>query len=552
MVEAACNNSMLKNQYLITIIKRLGLVVCFFALYMFSRTSVHGPAEDAWLMVVDFTREPVINLFHPHHLLYGPLAHIWWKAWEAVGLHDAYGVIQSLNCILGAIAVQQIYALGRDLKLPRLIAGWAATAFGLSFAMWWLAAEIEAAPLAMLAAVIVFRYSWRMYQDGLSIGYVVVVSLLCVLAVATHVFHFSLALLVLYVIFSSRSTNSPKSKFWRWLNSETGDKREESLSRGFRFRVRIFYSALYLLLFLLGTLCLYTFIDYITGSNRGAFGYLIGYFEPGASLGFNWKSIPLFFVGLIRSIFGIEVMFRIHALSELMANIFSGKDFSDELFLVRNLSSGLVSALIILMLFASGILAAFTLKVIRCVPFLSGDARQASAFVLTGLIAVGLPVLTAGPVLYGSTANNEHLLPFWGLFFLGIALVSANGGKSARWERIAAVSLLISLFVINGFGALYAMKSTENDIITSSFSSQIKDVEAADLIVIRLTERDAAALSFITGAKTINTMHEPYPSREMLIGWIEANKAEVWIQRNMAAQDVKYPQLSGFRLEKLE
>jgi len=552
VVEAACNNSMLKTQYLIAVIKRLGLVVCFFALYMFSRTKVHGPAEDAWLMVIDFTREPVINLFHPHHLLYGPIAGIWWKAWEAVGLHDAYGVIQSLNCILGAIAVQQIYALGRDLKLPRVIAGWAAAAFGLSFAMWWLSAEIEVAPLAMLAAVIVFRYSWRMYRDGLSIGYVVIVSLLCVLAVATHVFHFSLALLVLYVIFSSCSTNSPKSKWWKWLNIETGDKREESLFRGFRFRVRIFYSALYLLLFLLGTLYLYTFIDYITGSNRGAFGYLIGYFEPGASLGISWKSIPLFFVGLIRSIFGTEVMFRIHALSQLMANTFPAKDFSDELFLVRNLSSGFVSVLIALMFISSGILAVFILKVLRRIPFLSGDARQASAFVLIGLVTVGLPVLTAGPVLYGSTANNEHLLPFWGLFFLGIALVCVNGGKSARWERIAAVSLLISLFVINGFGALYAMKSTENDIIASSFSSQIEDVETADIIVVRLTERDAAALSFITGAKTINTMHEPYPSHEILIRWTEVNKAKVWIQQNMAAQGVKYPPLRGFSLEKLE
>ena len=293
------------------------------------------------------------------------------------------------------------------------------------------------------------------------------------------------------------------------------------------------------------------FIDYITGSHRGAVGYLIGYFEPGALFGFSWKFFPLFIVGLIRSIFGTEVMFGIHALSQLMANIFPAKDFSDELFLVRNLSSWLVSAFIILMLISSGILTAYMLRIIKRIPSLSGETRRAMFFVLTGLFAVSLPVLTAGPILYGSTANNEHLLPFWGLFFLAVGLAYLNGEKSLRWGRITAISLLISLFVINGLGTMYVMKNTENDIIASSFLPQIEDVDESDLIVVRLTERDAAALSFITGAKMINTMHEAYPQREKLLRWIETNKAEVWIQQNMAAQDVKYPQLSGFRLEKL-
>jgi len=308
--------------------------------------------------------------------------------------------------------------------------------------------------------------------------------------------------------------------------------------------------SIYLFSFFLGIFSLYYIVDYITGNNQGAIGYLIGYLKPSISIGFSIKAPFLFAVGLIRSLFGVEILFRIPVVADFVTNAFSGKDFSDEIFMIRNMNLILVWTLTLLMIFVSGGLIAALIPVVKRIRLIGTDDKRTFWFIMIALASVCLPVVLLGPVLFGATANNEHLLPFWALFFLMMGFVYDRSDGLKRIGKRFALLMLAVLLVVNGIGSIYAMKNPQNDLVISSISPWVEVVKSDDLVVVRLTERDAAALSLMTGATTINTMHQDYPSNEFLIKWDKEHDGKVWIQMNMAEPDVKYPPVSGFKLEK--
>lgn len=503
---------------------------------MLSRTAVHGPAEDAWLMIVDITSAKFIDLFHPHHLIYAPLARIWWQIWEPFGIKDAYVTVQTLNCLIGAAAIWQLFILGRELKLSKWTAGWVATATGLSFAVWWLSSEIETAVLALLVGLILVRYLQRMRKRGLTMGGVIAAAGLTILAVATHVFHFSLVLLAIYVL----------------LKPQADDSVDQRTVAGMNFNSGFVYLGLYLLVFVVGTFFLYWFVDYITASEMGPIGYLIGYIKPDGALHLSLMAPFLFGIGLVRSLFGVEILFHIPAVSGTVTRLFPAKDFTDETFMVSEINLGFVYVLGFMMLLAGMILLITIILNIRKITQLKEDVKGDVNFILIGLIAAILPVILSGPILYSSTANNEHLLLCWALFFLCLALTFERSGGLGKRVKINAIMLLVLLFVVNGCGTIYAMRNPENDLNIVTFTQMKGKVSPGDLLIVHLTERDAAALSYLTGTITINTMHEDYPSDDFLQRWETEHQGRVWIQQNIAPDEVKYPTVIGFKLERLK
>jgi len=315
--------------------------------------------------------------------------------------------------------------------------------------------------------------------------------------------------------------------------------------------MRFKYVILYTSVFTSGIVLLYWFIDYITGSGLGSIGYLIGYFKPDDTIHLSLKAPFLFSIGLVRSLFGVEILFRIPSVSDFVVSYFPGKDLSDEIFMVRDLNIGLVYFNTFLMLLVGIVLLAGIVFTIKKFPMLKENNRKDFNFILAGLAAVTLPVIVSGPILYSSTSNNEHLLLFWALFFLCSGLVFEQSGSLTKRVKIAAILVLISIFVINGFGSMHAMINPKNDLNIVTFNRTTGMVKANDLLIVHLTERDAAALSYNTGAATINTMHEDYPSINYLKKWNIEHEGTVWVQQDVAPEGVKYPLVSGFKLEKL-
>ncbi len=532
---------------LITHADRLALFIGFLALYLFSRTGVHGPAEDAWLMVVDFTKGGLTDLLHPHHLLYGPLAHAWWKLWQAVGIHDAYRVIQTLNSILGALAILQIYIFGRELRLSARAAAWVAVASGISFGCWWLSSEIEAAPLSLLAFVLTLRYLWFLHRTRITPVRAVIAAMITVFAVSTHIFHLSLLLLALFVIVKRSFTQDQT-----YSDENVANSQSDQIFGGIRVRKAFVFSAVYILSFIICLLCLYQLADYLSGADMGAVKYMVGYFEPDAVPGLSLHAPFLFAVGLVRSLFGVEVMFRLPVVTDAVSNLFPGKDFSDEIFLVRNMNLYAAIGLIVLMISVTVGLVVSLFYIIKRLPLLSKVSGIAFVFILAGLVTVSLPIMVTGPILYNSTANNEHLLPFWALWFLGMALVFGKSGGLPKPGRLSAFIMLVLILIINGLGSIKALKDSGNDLTITGISPWLESVDEDDIVVLHLTERDAAAFRYLTCASVINTMHESSPTDKALRGMAAESGGEVWIQKYSGDSRQKYPIVAELQLERLK
>jgi len=526
---------MISNNVRLKLIKPGWLIfICFTVLYTLTRTAVHGPAEDAWLMVRDITSVDFCELYHPHHLLYAPLVRIWWNIWHFLGINDAYGTIQMLNCLIGSAALWQLFILCKDMRLSNITGIWIVSMTGVSFAVWWLSCEIETAALAFLAGLIAIRCIYSLYRNELTIRGIIITALVVVIAVSIHIFHLALGSLACYALLTAPNDV---------LNND--NIRNLQINKK-----RFLFSGVFILVFTLGIFLIYAVVDFITTSNLGAVGYMMGYFETNQSVGLSLRTPLLFGVGLLRSLFGVEILFRIPAIANLAVSSFPEKDFTDELFMVRNMNVTFTYILTAIMLIITGVLSYISVIMLRRIFKLNKASKRDLLFIVAALVTVALPSIIAGPILSGATANNEHLLLFQALFFLIVGLVFERSGKLTKLNKIIAVSLFVLLLTFNGCGSISAMMKYENDLNISVFQEWKEVIKPSDLLVVKLTEQDAAALSFLTGTATINLMHEKMPDDDSLNDWMVKRDANVWIQQDIAPEGVKYPPVEGFRLRK--
>lgn len=125
------------------------LFVAFFALYTVTRTEVH--TFDALSYTNDVETKPFIELYHPHHLLYGPVGRF------AVDLAEAFGYagradqpIQAVNALVGALGVVALWRVGVRLTKQALFSAGVAALMGISYGYWVYAAEVEVYTVAAL------------------------------------------------------------------------------------------------------------------------------------------------------------------------------------------------------------------------------------------------------------------------------------------------------------------------------------------------------------------------------------------------------------------
>lgn len=133
--------------------KRLSFALALFApallLYLLTLTEVH--TYDALSYVLDVDRKPWAELFHPHHLAYGPLGALIRAAATALGwTGSAERLLQLTNAIAGAAGVALLGDVVRR-ATGRAAAGiTAALLLGASYAYWYYAVEVEVYTIAAL------------------------------------------------------------------------------------------------------------------------------------------------------------------------------------------------------------------------------------------------------------------------------------------------------------------------------------------------------------------------------------------------------------------
>lgn len=128
------------------------LGVVFVALYLLTLTKVH--TYDALSYILDVDRKPWPELFHPHHLLYGPLgAFIRWLATGLGWQGSAELWLQAVNALAGAAGVALIFLLGHAVTGSMMAALAAALSVGWSYAYWYYAVEVEVYTFAAVALI---------------------------------------------------------------------------------------------------------------------------------------------------------------------------------------------------------------------------------------------------------------------------------------------------------------------------------------------------------------------------------------------------------------
>jgi hypothetical protein len=124
------------------------------AVYLLTLTDVH--TYDALSYILDVERKPWRELFHPHHLAYGPLGALANSAAAGLGWsHGAERPLQVLNALSGALgaALFGVLAARTVGRAQGATGATAALLLGASYAYWYYAVEVEVYTIAAVLLV---------------------------------------------------------------------------------------------------------------------------------------------------------------------------------------------------------------------------------------------------------------------------------------------------------------------------------------------------------------------------------------------------------------
>jgi hypothetical protein len=131
----------------------LALFLGSLLLYLATLTQVH--TFDALSYVLDVDRKPWHEVFHPHHLAYGPLGVLIRHLMHSAGWHGSIMLpLQLLNALAGAAGIALFAALVHDITHRLDLALCGALLLGSSYAYWYYAVEVEVYTIAALFLIL--------------------------------------------------------------------------------------------------------------------------------------------------------------------------------------------------------------------------------------------------------------------------------------------------------------------------------------------------------------------------------------------------------------
>src|SRR5215212_2786298 len=148
----------------------LGLFFLLLAIYLATLTQVH--TFDALSYVTSVERKPWTEVFHPHHLAYGPLGVLALHAGRMLGYTGGAALpMQVVNALAGALGVTLFYTIVRRVTRRDDLALVGAVLLAGGYAYWYYAVEIEVYTVAALFLIvcldILTRPGWWRSQRSL-------------------------------------------------------------------------------------------------------------------------------------------------------------------------------------------------------------------------------------------------------------------------------------------------------------------------------------------------------------------------------------------------
>jgi len=139
---------------------------CLFAFYMLWRPlGIHVSDSYAWVNTVE--TESFAYFFHPHHVLYIPLA---WRWSRLAGLFapgvSTWAAMAGLSAAFGCIGVAAVHRILRELGAPRAAAAAGAGLQATLFGYWFFSSEPEVYVVSAACALWSLFFLLRLYNGG--------------------------------------------------------------------------------------------------------------------------------------------------------------------------------------------------------------------------------------------------------------------------------------------------------------------------------------------------------------------------------------------------
>lgn len=153
---------MLRRRPDIRLVAPLGLFLGMLLLYLATLTDVHTFDALSYASGVDL--KPWTEMFHPHHLAYGPLGILALKVAQAAGYEGRAAVpLQVVNAVAGALGVALFFTTVRRVTQRIDLALVAALLLGSAYAYWYYSIEIEVYTIATLFLLICLELVIRQF-----------------------------------------------------------------------------------------------------------------------------------------------------------------------------------------------------------------------------------------------------------------------------------------------------------------------------------------------------------------------------------------------------
>ena len=399
-------------------------------------------------------------VFHPHHLLYEPLAVLWLAAWQSLGLvGDPAAAVAALNVLFGGLILQMFFLLLlRRGGLPYGAALLGTALPGFSFGLWFYAGAVE------VYVIPLFLLTWAFYlltAPTMAGRTWAAAGAIHGLAVLFHQVHLLFGFVPIARLLLDRGI--PGAVRWVLLLRYVGAAALVVLPA----------YALVLLLEVRATSIEAAWLWFTNYAHKEAYWH-------GPDLATAAKAA----VGLGRSVIGGHFLFAIPELRSVLTSAFSDNALSDEVFLVRDLSP--VGARLLALAAAAFVLLVLALAA-SSLPNLASRWREHR--LLLALTAAWL-LPYAAFFLFWEPYNVEFWLPqalcLW-LVLLLCLWPSGRGRLTAREHLSPAAgiaALAVLLFAINYAGSLRFTSTRSNDYTYWCIEPLIAAARPGDLVIV--------------------------------------------------------------------
>lgn len=387
----------------------------FLIIYLISLSNVASLTHDSITYINEIVRGEIA--LHPHHLLYHVFSLAWYKIFNFTGItSNATYMISSLNAVFGAIgSVFLFQILNKNLLLSFSRSILFTLIICMSFGYWFYSINTEVYIIPLVFLLLSFKF--KLHNKPWHI-----IAIPAAIAVLFHQIH---------VLFGL--------SFFIYMLFEKGTTRQKVQNI---FNFSIVYSSIILIPYL------FTLYYLELNSFQKISYWLTKYHHEVNS--WNSLSISMFFkdiVGYSRALTSSFGMFQLDFIQESISRIFPGKNFDNEIYLLKHYRSSISYLYLILMLVFYSVYITFLVKLITRVKKINRELK-----VLLFPIIIYSLFFT-----FWDSANVEFWIPQ--ITFIWILIAYTRKDKS----KIAEILLLVSISFINLVWAVYPAKYITND-----------------------------------------------------------------------------------------